>query len=192
VSRCLGDRVADLADGRMKPADAERAFAHVAACTPCRLALAAQRATSSRLASGSSLDAPDDLLSRLRGIPAQPGAPVVAIPSQGGAGGRPTGGAGTHPGGRGPESVRPARRARRGRVALVAVAGAAALAVAVAVGGSAALTSSVVTRPAIAPVVDTFAVEHATSADQMPFSGPRLALVGYSDPASAASSSPQP
>jgi hypothetical protein len=192
VSRCLGARVADLADGRLEPAEAERAFAHVAACASCRAALAAQRATSSRLASGEGVDAPDDLLQRLRGIPAQPYAGPTA-PTQGGAGMRPSGAAGARPSGRGEQSARRAARRRRSRVAVAAAAGAAALAVAAVVGGgTSALTGAVAPRPAIAPVVDTFAVEHVMSADQMPFSGPRIVTAGYTGSAVTASPTPEP
>jgi hypothetical protein len=66
------------------------------------------------------------------------------------------------------------------------------VALAVVVGGSSALTGAVVPHPSIAPVVDTFAAEHAASADQMPFSGPRLVSVGHPDPASPDPAQPTP
>ena len=193
MSRCLGPRVADLTDGRLKPADAERAFAHVASCLSCRAALQAQRLTASRLASDADLAAPDDLLQRLRGIPTQPYIASATVPQQGGAGFRPAGTAGAHPSGRRSRSTHPPRLSRRQRVALASAAGAVALAaVAIVGGGSAALTSTVIPRPAIAPVVDTFAIEHAVSADQMPFSGPRITPVGFTGLAAMVSPSPQP
>jgi len=192
VSRCLGPRIADLADGRLEPAEAERALAHVAACTTCRDALVAQRAVISRLDTVGQVDPPSELLGRLRGIAAPSSDPVPAIPEQGGAGMRPGGAAGRGPRGSGPGSTRPPVR-RRGRIALAGAAGAAAMAVAIVVGGSSALTSTVVTRsPSIAPVVDTLAVEHAVSADQMPFSGPRIITVGYAGPAAPDTAQPSP
>ncbi len=186
MSRCLGPRIAELADGRLGPAEAERAFAHVAVCATCRGALAAQRAVISRLDTAPPAEPSADLLARLSGIAATP---LPPIPTQGGAGVRPAGAAGRRPTGSAPGSTHP--RPRRGRrVVIAGAAGAAALAVAVVVGGSSALTGAVVTRPAIAPVVDTLTDEHAVSADQMPFSGPRIVTVGYSDPTTAAR--PQP
>jgi hypothetical protein len=194
VSRCLGPRIADLADGRLEPAEAERAFAHVAVCGPCRSALEAQRAVISRLDGTPPAEPSADLLARLSGIPGPD--QLRSIPPQGGAGMRPTGAAGRRPTGSTPGSTRPRQRGRRGRVAAAGAAGAAAIAVAVvvAVGGSSALTGAVVTRPAIAPVVDTLTADHAVSADQMPLSGPRIVTVGYVDPSAAADpqSSPRP
>jgi hypothetical protein len=193
VSRCLGPRIADLADGRLEPAEAERALAHVAVCTACRDALVAQRAVISRLDTVDPVDPPSELLGRLRGIAEPSGDPLPAIPEQGGAGMRPGGAAGRGPRGTGPASTRPPARRHRGRIALAGAAGAAAMAVAIVVGGSSALTSTVVTRsPSIAPVVDTLAVEHAVSADQMPFSGPRIITVGYAGPAAPDTAQPSP
>ena len=192
MSRCLGARVADLADGRLDPADAERAFAHVAACAQCRAELAAQRAATTRLASSLSVEPPSDLFQRLLSVPTAdetPTSPPV-LPPQGGAGQRPSGSAGVRPS-PGARSTRPSSRGRRGRIVLASAAGAAALAVVAVVGGSATLSTAVVPRPAIAPVVDTFTDEHAATADQLPFSGPRIVTVGFTDRA-AASASPQP
>jgi hypothetical protein len=184
--------VADLADGRLDPADAERAFAHVAVCATCRAELDAQRAATSRLTSSWSVEPSSDLFQRLLAVPSAdptPTAPVV--PPQGGAGQRPAGAAGVRPA-PGARSTRPSVRTRRGRVALASAAGAAALAVVAVVGGSTALSGAVVPRPAIAPVVDTFTDEHAATADQLPFSGPRIVTVGFSDRAAEASATPAP
>jgi len=198
VSRCLGARIADLADGRLDPAETERAFAHVAVCAGCRADLAAQRSTSQRLAAladPASVDPPSDLLQRLLGVASAADDTAdprhVPVPPQGGAGQRPSGGAGVRPWS-GARSSRPASRRHRGRVALATAAGAAALAVVAVVGGQSALAGTVVPRPAIAPVVDTLTDEHVASADQMPFSGPRIVSVGYVDRAAAASPSPAP
>jgi hypothetical protein len=192
VSRCLGPRIADLADGRLGAAETERAFAHVAVCATCRQALNAQRAVRSRLDTVGRVDPPSDLMGRLRGI-AEPSAdPVPAIPSQGGAGVRPAGAAGRRPSGVAAASSRPPLRGRRGRIVAAGAAGAVAVALAVVVGGSSALTGAVVPRPSIAPVVDTFAAEHAASADQMPFSGPRLVSVGHPGPAAPDLAQPTP
>ncbi len=194
MSRCLGARVADLAGGRLEPAEAERAYAHVAACQSCRRDLHAQRSASSQLASSAPVEPSEDLLARLRNIPRQPAASVpAAIPPQGGAGRRPAGAAGRRPGVAAGASTRPPARRHRGRMALATAAGAAALAVvAVIGGGSGALTGAVTPRPAIAPVIDTLADEHAASADQMPFSGPRVVTVGFTGPAASGSPSPLP
>jgi len=193
MSRCLGARVADLADGRLDPADAERAFAHVAVCASCRAELDAQRAATSRLTSSASVEPPSDLFQRLLSVPSADVAPTgpPVVPPQGGAGQRPAGAAGVRPA-PGARSTRPSARSRRGRVALATAAGAAALAVVAVVGGSTALSGAVVPRPAIAPVVDTLTDEHAATADQLPFSGPRIVTVGFSDRAAEASASPTP
>jgi anti-sigma factor RsiW len=192
VSRCLGPRIADLADGRLEPAEAERGFAHVAVCPTCRAALTAQRAVRSRLDTVGQVDPPSDLLGRLRGI-AEPGVePVPPIPTQGGAGFRPGGAAGRRPGGASSGSTRPPTQGRRVQIVAAGAAGAAALALAVVVGGSSALTSTVVTRPSIAPVVDTFTAEHAVSAGLMPLSGPRIVTVGYVGPAAPDQARPAP
>jgi hypothetical protein len=117
-------------------------------------------------------------MGRLRGIAEPSTDPVSAIPSQGGAGVRPRGAAGRGPSGTAAASTRPPLRGRRGRIVAAGAAGVVAVALAVVVGGSSALSGAVVPRPSIAPVVDTFAAEHAVSADRMPFSGPRLVPVG--------------
>jgi hypothetical protein len=195
VSRCLGPRIADLADGRLAPAEAEKAFAHVAVCATCRDALAAQRAVISRLDTVGPVEPSTDLFARLVGISSTDPSPVPAtpaIPVQGGAGPRPGGAAGRRPAGSASGSVRPPSRGRRGRIVLASAAGAAALAVAVVVGGSSALTSAVVSRPSVAPVVDTLTAEHVVSADQMPFAGPRIELVAYADPSASVSPTPVP
>jgi len=193
VSRCLGPRIADLADGRLEPAEAEKALAHVAVCSTCHDALVAQRAVISRLDTVDPVDPPSDLLGRLRGIAEPSSDPLPAIPEQGGAGMRPGGAAGRGPSGTAPGSTRPPARRHRGRIALAGAAGAAAMAVAIVVGGSSALTTAVVTpSPSIAPVVDTLTVEHVVSADQMPFSGPRIVTVGYAGPTAPDTAQPSP
>jgi predicted anti-sigma-YlaC factor YlaD len=197
VSRhCLGARVADLADGRLSPAETERALAHVAVCSPCRAALQAQRSVSGGLRAASEpapASPPDDLMARLLRIPEQPvdpAAPVLpAIPLQGGAGARPVGPAGPRP-----RVVATSRRPSRRRKAVLGTAAGAVLVVAAALGGNAALSGQVTTpSPAIAPVVDTLTVEHAASTDGMPLSGPRYETVAYSgvpDDASPGPSAP--
>jgi hypothetical protein len=188
VSRCLGARIADLADGRLPAAEAERAYAHVAVCPDCRAALEAQRAARRRLGSAEqpSVAPPSDLFDRLLGI--AEGAP--AIPVQGGAGVRPGGAAGAHPAS---ARVR-SRRVRRGRVVIAGAAGVVAVAAAVAVGVPNAVSGIVTSRPpSVAPVVDTFTDEHAVTADQVPFTGPRIVTVGYTIPdATTPGGSPTP
>jgi hypothetical protein len=193
VSRCLGTRIADLADGRLEPAEAEKAYAHVAVCPACHAALASQRAVRARLlGTADPVDPPSDLLGRLRGIAEPSAEPLPTIPVQGGAGMRPGGAAGLRPAGAAPGPSGPRRGRRRGRAVVAGAAGAAALALAVVVGGSSALSGAVVGRPSIAPVVDAFTVEHAVSADQMPLSGPRIVMVGYSGPSAPQESAPSP
>ena len=192
MSRCLGPRIADLADGRLAAAEAEKAFAHVAVCATCHDALVAQRAVISRLDRADRVEPPTDLVARLVGISSTDPGPVPAIPVQGGAGPRPGGATGRRPAGSAPGPVRPPSRGRRGRIVLASAAGAAALAVAVVVGGSSALTSAVVSRPSVAPVVDTLTAEHVASADQMPFAGPRIETVSYVDPSASVSPTPVP
>ena len=193
---CLGARVADLADGRLSPAETERALAHVAACAACRAALKAQRSVSGGLRAAASEPAkatpPDDLMARLLRIPDQspdPAGDLPTIPLQGGAGLRPVGPAGPRP--RVAETS--SRPGSRRRVVLGSAAGAV-LVVAAALGGNAALSAQVTTpTPAIAPVVDTFTIEHAASTDGLPLSGPRYETVAYAgvpDDASPGPSAP--
>lgn len=181
----LGARVADLADGRMSPAETERALAHVAVCAPCRAALQAQRSVSGGLRAAASEPAPstppDDLMARLMRIPQQPSdetspADLPAIPLQGGAGTRPVGPAGPRP-----RVAAVSRRPSRRRKVVIGSAAGAVLVVAAALGGNAALSAQVTTpTPAIAPVVDTLTVEHAASTETLPLSGPRYETVSYS------------
>jgi hypothetical protein len=197
--RCLGDKVADLADGRLAPAAAERALAHVAVCRTCRDALAAQREASARLSTSPQPEAPPDLLARLRRIdpaPAWSSPDSVAIPVQPAAGRRPAGAAGVRPGSTG-SSLGPsaARRRHRRRITFVSAAGVAAVAVAALVGG----TGSAVSGPAaphpvlsIAPVVDRLTDAHAAATDQMPFSGPRIVTVAFTGDPTAQPTSPAP
>ena len=152
------------------PADAETAFAHVAVCDRCRVALDAQRAVSR--ARGAAAPPPSDaFMARLLGIPApaasrpRPGAPAAgraraARPASGRPWSAP--------------ANRPAARRRRVRVAVGSAAGAAALAVVAVVGGApAAIGGSCAPTVAVAPVVDALADEHSASTQRMPFSGPR-------------------
>lgn len=187
TGRCLGDRVADLADGRMTPAEAERAFAHVATCSGCRAALDAHRSASSSLHAAEAPAPSQDFLARLSGLaPAADPAPVpdpaaASIPAQTGPGGvRPVGPAGVRP--------RASRRPRR-RVVVATAAGAAALAIAAAVGGAGGGLGTVTPpRPSFGPVVDTFAVEHSVSVDTMPLSGPRYETTWFGTAPSASAS----
>ncbi|MFN8146217.1 MAG: zf-HC2 domain-containing protein [Candidatus Nanopelagicales bacterium] len=192
TGRCLGDRVADLADGRMTPAEAERAFAHVAACPACRAALDAQRSASAALDSAPAPAPSSDFLARLSAIPAMaeppaPPVPAAAIPAQSGpaAGVRPAGAAGVRPS--------TSRRPRR-KVVVATAAGAAVLAVAAAVGStSAGLGTVTPPRPSFAPVVDTFSIEHSVSVDTMPLSGPHYETAAFgSAPSPAATPSTAP
>lgn len=186
--RCLGEKIADLADGRLDPAAAERAYAHVAVCPPCRAALEAQRDVRSRLAQsgGMPVDAPGDLIARLRDLAGDP-----SIPAQPGAGRTPAGGAGVRPAVPAARTHPGAARRHRTRLALASAAGAAAIAVvAVVATGSSATSSPVKPAPAIAPVVDRLADAHVVSTDQMPFSGPRIVQAGYSAPSGSSSRQP--
>jgi hypothetical protein len=181
MSGCLGDRVADLADGRLDPAATERALAHVASCPTCRAELDAQRAASAALRSLAPGEPSADLLARLRDI----AAPVV--PEQGtGAGGAT---AGSHPvalpgsASAGAATLTAVRRPRR-RTMVASAASVAAVAALVVAGGSA--TSAGAPTPAIAPVVDRLADAHSsTTTERMPLTGPRVVSVGLTDPISA-------
>lgn len=193
TGRCLGDRVADLADGRMTPAEAERAYAHVAACPACRAALDAQRSASSAVRDLGAPGPSDDLLARLARVagPAPDETALVGlIPAQQAA---PSGAAGLCPSG--PAGARPTTSPRRRvrRIAVASAAGAVGLALVAAVGASTAGTG-VVTPPApsIAPVIDTFAVEHTVSVDRMPLSGPQYQVAGFAPRSASASPAPAP
>ena len=196
--RCLGEKLADLADGRLDPAARDRAYAHLAGCPACRASLESQRDIRSRLAQSVSapVDPSDDLMARLRGLAAAP-PPSIPAPAAGvgravGVGRAPAGAAGVRP----PSTVtstRPsgASRRHRRRVALVSAAGAAAFAVVAVVGGA----SSVVSGPArpsqsIAPLVDRLADAHMSTADQMPFSGPRIVTVAVAAPSGSTAPAP--
>jgi len=188
---CLGDRVADLADGRLPAAEAETAFAHVAVCDRCRVALDTARAASAALAEPAPAPS-EDFLARLLGIPAaeeaaaRPFVPPV-VPAQ--AGTRPSGSAGVRPAAA-VASTRPATRRRRVRVAVGSAAGAAALAVAAVVGGApAALGGPQAPASQFAPVVDALAGEHSASTQRMPFSGP-LVITAAFDSGSGSSARP--
>ena len=187
-SGCLGDRVADLADGRMSPADAETAYAHVAVCDRCRPALAVERGASAALSTPATGPS-DDLMARLLGIPAaeaaaaRPFVPPV-VPVQ--AGTRPSASACVRPAATA-APPRPVRRRRRVRVAVGSPAGAAALAVAAVVAGAPAAIGGASQAPAsqFAPVVDALADEHSASTHRMPFSGPLVLTAAFDGRSSA-------
>jgi hypothetical protein len=172
---CLGDRVADLADGRLTLADTETAFAHVAVCDRCRVALDTERAASAALTSQPAGPS-EDFLARLLAIPAaeaeaaRPFAPPVPATQ---VGSRPAGAAGVRPASPA-TATRPASRRRRVRTAVGSAAGVAVLAVAAVVGGAPATVGgpSPAATSSIAPVVDALADEHSASTQRMPFSGP--------------------
>jgi hypothetical protein len=175
MSGCLGDRVADLADGRLDPAATERALAHVAACPTCRAELDGQRAASAALRSLAPGEPSADLLARLRAT----GAPQT-VPMQGGSGTpvpRPVLVSAA------PAPASAVRRPRR-RTVLASAASVAVVAAVAVVGGSA--TSAGAPSPAIAPVVDRLADAHSsTTTERMPLTGPRVVSVGLTDPISA-------
>ena len=180
-SGCLGDRVADLADGRMSLAERETAFSHVAVCDRCRVALDTERAASTALATPAAGPS-DDFITRLLAIPAteevaaRPFVPPVAAEK---VGSRPSGSAGVRPAVPGP-STRPASRRRRVRIVVGSAAGAAALAVAAVVGGAPAVVGGPsAPAPAFAPVVDVLADEHSASTQRMPFSGPLVITAAF-------------
>jgi anti-sigma factor RsiW len=184
--------VADLADGRLSPAETERAYAHVASCPACRVALEAQRTASTVLGSAAGIEPGTEFLSRLAGIPVQ-GAPAAAadIPAQAPVGVRPARGSRVRPQAASPVSTGPARR--RSRQVAVGAAASAAVALAAYVGVSTATAGAVLPpQPAIGRVVDTFAVEHAVSVDRMPLTGPQIQPVGYTGASGSASPSPAP
>jgi cytochrome c-type biogenesis protein CcmH/NrfG len=170
VSGCLGERVADLADGRLDPAATERALAHVAGCATCRAELDAQRAASAALRSLAPAEPSADLLARLRAT----GAPDT-VPAQGRAASRPVLVA--------PVPATAVRRPRR-RTVVASAASVAVVAALAVVGGSATSVGS--PSPAIAPVVDRLADAHSsTTTERMPLTGPRVVSVGLTDPLSA-------
>jgi hypothetical protein len=186
----------------MSPADAETAFAHVAGCDRCRVALDSERAASAAVATPSP-DPTDDFMARLLGIPAAEAAaasqaegeaadqveqaqprPAAYVPAQAGPS-RPAGAAGVRPA-VAATSTRPASRRRRARVAVGSAIGAAAVAVAVTVGGSSAAVSGPAPSPSIAPMVDVLTSEHSVSTQRMPFAGPQVMTVGFSEDSSSA------
>jgi hypothetical protein len=185
-SGCLGDRVADLADGRMAPAEAEKAFAHVAVCERCRVSLDTQRAASAALREDVP-GMPAGLLGRLQAIPfseSEPGPaePAAAIPAQAVAGStRPAGAAGVRPSAPTAPARPSASRRRRTRAAVGSAVGAVAVAVAFTVTGAPAAVSgpSPAPSPSIAPVVDALTAEHSASTRRMPFAGPQVVTAAF-------------
>jgi hypothetical protein len=206
-SPCLGDRVADLADGRMAPAEAEKAFAHVAVCDRCRVSLDTQRAASAALREDVP-GLPEGLLGRLRAIPfaesepdpdaaSEPVSDAVpvttgasltpAIPAQAAGGTRPAGAAGVRPAVPAPAGRPTASRRRRTRAAVGSAVGAVAVAVAFTVTGAPAAVSgpAPAATPSIAPVVDALTAEHSASTRRMPFAGPQVVTAAFAGVPSA-------
>ena len=186
-SGCLGDRVADLADGRMAPAEAEKAFAHVAVCDRCRVALDTQRAATAALREDVP-GMPEGLMGRLLAIPFAESEPdpveaaAASIPAQAVAGStRPSGAAGVRPAVPAASARPSASRRRRTRAAVGSAVGAVAVAVAFTVTGAPAAVSSPAPAPApsIAPVVDALTAEHSASTRRMPFAGPQVVTAAF-------------
>ena len=162
---CLGPRLADLADGRLSPAEADRALIHVAGCDRCRSALTAQRAARDMLTQTGPLELPKDLFSRLVQLPASD--------PQASDAGQPAG------------DMDSARRGislgRRHPRRVLAVAGSgAALVVAVAWVGTTSTTAGVgpsAGLPLVVPAVARFDAEHAASTEYFPLSGPGFSIL---------------
>jgi anti-sigma factor RsiW len=157
---CLGPRLADLADGRLSPAEADRALVHVAGCDRCRSALTAQRAARDMLTQTGPLELPKDLFSRLVQLPASD--PLVT-------------GDGPTSGGVALATRRPSALRRHPKRVLVVAGGGAALAVAVAWAGTVSTTSGAgpsAGLPLVVPAMAQFDAEHAASTEHFPLSGP--------------------
>lgn len=150
MTACLGRRVAELADGRLVGPERERALAHVAGCASCRDALDIQRAMRGRLAASGQPRPSDDLMARLRAVPArEPVAPIIDLGD---------------------------RRRQRRRLALAggsAVVGAVAL-----LGGLGSLGQTAASVPVVTPNLRSFAVEHASTSGSLPVGGPALSAPG--------------
>lgn len=193
----LGDRVTDLVDGQLGPEATERAHAHLARCTQCRVAVEAERLMKSRLASLPGPQPAADLVGRLLAIGTPPGdvVPRPAVPGEtavpvaarvpAGAAGRPRSGrpVGSRPAGRSArDAARPEqgrwRPARRRRLA-VAVAGA------LSVVGAAGLTFSATSMmpTTVVPTVATFLVEQTATTRDLPFVDVPAGWVGDDEPA---------
>jgi anti-sigma factor RsiW len=170
---CLGARLAELADGRLDAVAADRALAHVAGCPACQSELAAQRRIHRLLAISPAPEPSESFLARLAAAPTQ----FAAGDPGRGPSDRPRGHGGT---GR-PSPARPGRRVRR---VAVATSGLAAVAVAIAWGGSALAMFSPPSPPGLSlvvPAVDRYTTEHAASTDLLPLTTPgsSIVLVSY-------------
>ncbi|MDO8121396.1 zf-HC2 domain-containing protein [Isoptericola sp. b490] len=77
----LGSLVSALADGQLRPEEAERALAHVAVCTECADELAAARAARAALASAGDLAPDADLTARLLALADSPPAEPPSVRS---------------------------------------------------------------------------------------------------------------
>jgi anti-sigma factor RsiW len=170
----LRDRLAALVDGELDHDGRDRVLAHLAACDECRREADDLRALKARLARLSDPPAPPELIARLLAL----GPPAPTPPPDPPCG--PPPGSAVAPGTARPRGPRrPRRRPRRHRgstrpglgrpratrFALVGGAlAAAALGTAFAVGGPAAAPPSAVVPPA-----GSYAVEHPTTAREVPF-----------------------
>lgn len=147
MTSCLGRRVAELADGRLRGPELEQALAHVAACASCAGALEAQRDVRRRLVNSSSPEPSSDFLARLGSLP-QRGAPAPVVDLR-------------------------QRRSHRRRAA---VAGGSVVVGAVALfGGIAGLGQTAASVPAVVPDLRAYAVVHAGVGEVAPLGSSSMA-----------------
>jgi anti-sigma factor RsiW len=184
----LGELAAAVVDGQLDDEGRERALAHLAACAECRAEVDAQRKLKARLRAlgdDQALPAPSpELYERLAGIPQRPAIPAHAkpprLPFSSPLRSRPGRGRGA-PGAVGPRRP-PARRGRAGTIRREAASrlrrtvAAGAGVVVVGLGVAFAVGNPGQPGPPVAPSVDRFAVEHAATTGEIPFTEPAVGV----------------
>ncbi len=166
---CLGDRLADLVDGRLSDQTTELVLAHAVRCDRCRAELTSLRSVRAMLAGAAAPSADADLVGRLALLPV-----TAPLPVYRGAPELPADGPG-------------AVRHRHGltKSAAAVAGGAAAVVVALAWAGvGTGAVNTVTPVPQVVPPVDRYTVEHVASTDRMPLVAPGSGVtqVSYGSP----------
>lgn len=158
---CLGEHAAALTDGELGPQARDAALAHLVRCDDCRDEVAGQRRLKARLGELADPAVPQDLLARLSAMSTL-GAPEPAFDGWQGPPASPR------------HRVRLHGFSRRSRVELpvhrrgvrYAITGGVSV---LALGVSAFAMGGGPSSPTVVPAVDSFTVEHASTADEVPF-----------------------
>jgi anti-sigma factor RsiW len=163
----LDDLAAALVDDELRPAERDRALAHVAGCAPCREEVEAQRRLKARLAGVADPQPTEALMSALLAVPSAEPAPADVVRRSA----RSVGPAAGRPRSRGLRRTRPVPA--RGRSVVRTTAGVLS-AVAVALGGAVLLGG---TQGDVKPPVSTFVADHSAANGSSPLSDPAADIV---------------